>query len=158
MEVPRAIRFTLISDQLWCNGRCIISFARHARGRYVSAGRSKNTRLVRRAWFHGTMGFFASAHIPAFLAFVFIVVEFFGSILLVLGLLTRLWALAIAVDMLVAVSMVHLANGFFMNWTGHQHGEGFEFHLFPIAIGIALVMAGPGRFSLDSAFATRRSI
>ncbi|MBC5824708.1 MAG: DoxX family protein [Candidatus Eremiobacteraeota bacterium] len=110
------------------------------------------------AGFSGTMAFMTSSHIPAFLALIVMIVEFFGSIMLVLGLLTRLWALGIAIDMLVAVMMVHLPNGFFMNWTGQQHGEGFEFHIFPIVIGIALLIAGSGRFSLDDALAAKRRV
>lgn len=105
--------------------------------------------------FSGTIAFMTGSHIPAFLAFIVIIVEFFGPILLVLGLFTRLWALAIAIDMIVAVMMVHLPNGFFMNWSGQQHGEGFEYHIYPIAIGIALLIAGSGRFALDNSFGRR---
>jgi len=47
--------------------------------------------------------------------------------------------------MIVAVTMVHWQNGFFMNWFGNQKGEGFEYHLLVIAIGIALMIRGGGR-------------
>ena len=49
--------------------------------------------------------------------------------------------------MLVAILMVHAANGFFMNWFGNQKGEGFEYHLLVIGIVIALVVQGAGRWS-----------
>src|ERR1700733_6707571 len=69
--------------------------------------------------FSGTMGMFENyMHIPAPLAFLAIAAEFFGGIGLLLGLLGRVAALGITVNMLVAILTVHLPNGFFMNWTG----------------------------------------
>jgi putative oxidoreductase len=108
-------------------------------------------------WFGGygfkaTMGFFTQTmHIPAALAFLGISAEFFGGLGLLLGLLSRVAAFGITVNMLVAVFMTHLPNGFFMNWTGQQKGEGFEFHLLVIALTLALMIRGAGAFSLDRA-------
>jgi putative oxidoreductase len=48
-----------------------------------------------------------------------------------------------------AIFMVHLKNGFFMNWFGNQKGEGIEYHLLAIAIAAALLLRGAGAFSLD---------
>src|SRR2546430_12373667 len=74
--------------------------------------------------FSGTMGFFTgSMHIPAPLAFLAIAAEFFGSLGLILGFLTRIAAFGIATNMIVAILTVHVANGFFMNWTGAQRSE-----------------------------------
>jgi putative oxidoreductase len=102
--------------------------------------------------FSGTMGFFTSAlHIPAAFAFLAISAEFFGSLGLILGLLTRIAAFGIAVNMLVAVSLVHIHFGFFANWLGNQKGEGFEFHLLALALLIALIIRGGGAFSADLA-------
>src|ERR1700681_3025144 len=71
--------------------------------------------------FAGTMQFFTGMmHIPAFLAVLAILAKFLGSILVALGLLTRLASLAIVVNMVVAVATIHLRNGFFMNWSGQQ--------------------------------------
>src|SRR5437867_10394447 len=78
--------------------------------------------------FAGTMGFFTGAmHIPAPLAFLAIAAEFFGSLGLILGFLTRIAAFGIAANMVVAIGKVHSAFGFFMNWSGTQKGEGFEY-------------------------------
>jgi putative oxidoreductase len=100
--------------------------------------------------FAGTMGFFTGmAHIPAPLAFLAIAAEFFGGIGLILGFLTRIAAFGIGVNMLVAILMVHLPFGFFMNWTGTQKGEGFEFHLLVLSIVAFLVIRGAGAFSVD---------
>ena len=79
--------------------------------------------------FTGTMGFFEKQmHIPAPLAFLAIAAEFFGGIGLLLGLLGRVAAIGIAVNMVVAILTTHLANGLFMNWSGAQKGEGYEYH------------------------------
>jgi len=100
--------------------------------------------------FAGTMGFFTGmAHIPAPLAFLAIAAEFFGGIGLILGFLTRIAAFGIGVNMLVAIMTVHLPFGFFMNWTGTQKGEGFEFHLLVLAIVVFLMIRGAGAFSVD---------
>jgi putative oxidoreductase len=110
-------------------------------------------------WFGGygftaTMGFFTSAmHIPAPIAILPIAAEFFGSIGLILGLLTRIAAFGIAMDMVVAVCLVHLHFGFFMNWFGTQKGEGFEYHLLTIVVALALMIRGGGAFSADRALA-----
>ena len=58
-------------------------------------------------------------------------------------------ALGITGLMLGAIFMVHLPNGFFMNWMGNQKGEGFEYHLLAIGLAVALLVRGAGAFSLD---------
>jgi putative oxidoreductase len=104
--------------------------------------------------FHGTMSFMtAGMHIPAAFAFLAIVAEFFGGLGLILGLLTRVAAFGIAVNMLVAIVTVHLQFGFFANWTGTQKGEGFEFHLLVLAITAYLMIRGGGAASLDRTLA-----
>ncbi len=104
--------------------------------------------------FSGTMGFFTQQlHIPAALAFLVIIAEFPGCLALIIGLLSRVVAFGLACDMLGAILMVHLPNGFFMNWSGKQAGEGIEYFLLVIAMCIALVIAGSGKWSVDSAIA-----
>jgi len=102
--------------------------------------------------FSGTMGFFTEhMHIPAVFAFLAICAEFLGGIGLILGALGRVAAFGIACNMAVAVLMVHLPNGLFMNWTGQQKGEGFEFHLLALSIAAVLMVRGSGSFSVDRA-------
>jgi putative oxidoreductase len=104
--------------------------------------------------FSGTMGFFTGAmHIPAPLAFLAIAAEFFGGLGLILGFLTRMAAFGIAVNMLVAITAVHSTFGFFMNWSGTQRGEGFEYHLLVLAMTAFLMIRGAGAFSVDRALA-----
>ena len=100
--------------------------------------------------FSGTMASFTSGMgIPAPLAALAIMAEFLGGIGLFFGLLTRIAAFGVASVMAVAVFLVHAPNGLFMNWTGGQRGEGFEFHLLVLAIAIALMIRGAGAWSLD---------
>src|SRR5215471_19802717 len=64
--------------------------------------------------FTGTMNFFTQMmHIPAPFAFLAICAEFFGGMGLIVGLLGRVAAAGIIVNMLVAIFTVHLPNGFF---------------------------------------------
>ena len=106
--------------------------------------------------FSGTMGFFTGAmHIPAPLAFLAIAAEFFGSLGLILGFLTRIAAFGIATNMIVAIWTVHRSFGFFMNWAGTQKGEGFEFHLLVLAMAGFLMVRGAGAWSVDGAIAKR---
>ncbi len=106
--------------------------------------------------FSGTLGFFTSnLHIPALFAVLAILAEGLGSLGLITGLLTRVAAFGITVNMIVAVAMLHHQNGFFMNWLGSQKGEGYEFHLLVIAMGLALMTAGGGKWSLDHALAKK---
>jgi putative oxidoreductase len=108
--------------------------------------------------FGGTMGFFTGAmHIPAALAFLAIAAEFAGSIALVLGLLSRLAAAGIAANMIVAIAAVHGANGFFMNWTGAQKGEGIEYHLLALGLALIVLVCGGGRASIDAFLARKAS-
>jgi putative oxidoreductase len=100
--------------------------------------------------FSGTMGFFTQQMgIPAPFAFLAICAEFLGGMGLIVGFLSRVAAFGIACNMVVAVLMVHHRFGLFMNWTGQQKGEGFEFHLLAMAIALAIMVAGGGALSID---------
>jgi len=99
--------------------------------------------------FSGAMGGFQHMGIPAVFAFLAISAEFFGGLGLILGLLSRVAGFGILCNMVVAILTVHASNGLFMNWSGHQKGEGFEFHLLAIAISAAVLIGGGGALSLD---------
>lgn len=110
-------------------------------------------------WFGGygftaTMGFFtAKMGLPYLIALLPILTEFLAPLAFVFGFFTRIAALATGINMLVAVLAVHLANGFFMNWSGAQKGEGYEYHLLVFGLVIALLIQGAGRLSVDAAIA-----
>jgi putative oxidoreductase len=100
--------------------------------------------------FHGTMGFFTQEmHIPALLAFLAICAEFFGGLGLIVGLLSRIAAFGILCNMVTAVLLIHHNYGLFMNWSGDQKGEGFEYHLLAIAVMLAIIIKGAGAYSVD---------
>ncbi len=103
--------------------------------------------------FKGTMGYFTGSGIPAPLALLAIIAEFFGSLGVAVGLLTRVAAFGIACVMVVAIFKVHAPNGFFVNWSGNQKGEGYEFHLLAIGLALALIIGGAGLWSLDACVA-----
>jgi putative oxidoreductase len=108
--------------------------------------------------FHGTMGFLTgTAGLPALIAVLVIAAESLGSLALIVGALSRVAAAGIGAVMLGAIATVHWANGFFMNWTGTQAGEGFEYHLLALALAAIVLRAGGGAASVDRAVASRLS-
>ncbi len=108
--------------------------------------------------FSGTMHFFTQQmHIPALLAFLAIMAEFAGSIGLVVGCLSRIATFGIAVNMVVAL-FIHFPNGFFMNWFGHQNGEGFEYHLLAIGLALIVIFYGAGKASFDALVEQKQTV
>lgn len=75
--------------------------------------------------------------------------EFFGGLALILGVLTRPAALALAFTMLVAIFKVHFVNGLFMA------NNGYEFGLSLLAASVALLLSGAGRVSVDEIISKR---
>ena len=104
--------------------------------------------------FTGTMQFFTGMmHIPAAFAFLAIMAEFAGSLGLIFGFLSRIAAFGVGFVMIVAITTVHYANGFFMNWDGSQKGEGFEYHLLALGLALVVMIAGAGKASIDGLIA-----
>lgn len=106
-------------------------------------------------WFGGpgytnSMAMFGAFGLPWLIAFLVIMIQFFGSIMILLGLFTRLISGITIVLFLGMIFKAHINVGFFMNWTGTLKGEGFEYHL--LAIGMLLVLAiyGSGKHALDN--------
>jgi len=90
--------------------------------------------------------FFASQGIPApaLMAPLVGVTETVGGVLLIVGLLAPLAAAALTIDMLVALATTHIDQGFFVA------DGGIELVLLLSGASLAIVLAGPGRFSLDA--------
>jgi putative oxidoreductase len=100
--------------------------------------------------FSGTMGWFTgSMHLPWLLAAFIIMAEFIGAIALIAGVATRFWAFTMIPLMIGAVLMVHISNGWFMDWNGAMNGEGYEYHIAIIALAVIVMLNGGGRYSVD---------
>jgi len=87
--------------------------------------------------------------LPTIIALAAVGAEFVGGAALILGLVARVSALVIAVNMLAAIFVVHGKYGLFMNWFGDRKGHGIEYHLLAIALAIVIIAKGAGAFSLD---------
>lgn len=102
--------------------------------------------------FKGTMGYLTgTVGAPWVFALLAILAESVGAIMLLTGFGTRVAALGLGGVMVVA-ALQHRANGFFMNWTGAQKGEGVEFHLLALGMIVALLILGGGKWSVDALF------
>ena len=99
----------------------------------------------------GVQGMFAKMGVPMPMVSAPLVagLEFFGGLASIFGLLTRLVALGLAIDMLGAILMVHLASGFFLP-------AGYEFVLMLMTASLALAFAGPGSPSMGEMIARRK--
>jgi putative oxidoreductase len=99
----------------------------------------------------GVTGYFGSLGVPAphFFAILVSTLELIGGIALVLGLVTRVIAIPLNIDMMTAIVLFHAKNGFFVP-------KGIEFVLMLMTSCIALVLAGPGAFSIDRALREKR--
>ncbi|MCH7517777.1 MAG: DoxX family protein [Candidatus Dadabacteria bacterium] len=102
------------------------------------------------AGFSGTVDFFVGSGLPSAVAILIIIAESFGALGLILGFLSRLAAFGITLIMLGAIFMVHIQNGFFMNWFGNQAGEGFEYHLLALGLSLVVLIKGGGKWSVDN--------
>ncbi len=102
------------------------------------------------AGFAGTVAQFTKMGMPAPLAVLVIVAEFFGGLGVLFGALTRLAAFGIACVMVGGIFTVHLRNGFFINWSNEAgRGHGIEANLAYLAMALALCVTGPGPLSID---------
>ena len=107
--------------------------------------------------FSGTMGFFTNQlHLPYFLGILVIFFEFFGSLLLIFGFLTRLFALGFIGIYIGAIYLIHGANGFFMNWGVQPNkGEGWEYFILLFGLAIISLISGGGKASIDAVLANK---
>jgi putative oxidoreductase len=102
--------------------------------------------------FGGVIGAFEGMGVPfaGVIGPAVALMEFVGGIALIIGLFTRLAAVALAGTMLGAITLVHLPAGFFLP-------NGAEFTLTLLAVVVAVALAGPGQFSLDALVARRQA-
>ena len=98
----------------------------------------------------GVVGGFGQMGIPmaGIVGPIVALLEFFGGLALVAGLLTRPIAVALAANMLGALFLVHLPAGFFLP-------NGYEFVLGLFGAAATLAVTGAGAWSLDAVLATK---
>ena len=103
--------------------------------------------------YSGTMGFLTGQiHLPWIIALLVILIEFFGSLLLIFGFLTRLAAFATLGSFLGVLFAIHIHNGFFMNWGMQPNkGEGYEYFILLFGLVFIALIAGGGKASVDAA-------
>lgn len=99
------------------------------------------------------MGFFTTqAHLPYIIGLLVIIIEFFGSLFLIFGFLSRVVAIGFIGVYIGAVATVHAANGFFMNWNMEAaKDEGWEYFILLFALAIIVLISGGGKASIDAA-------
>ncbi len=101
--------------------------------------------------FTGTMEFFSQQMgLPSIVALSVIAIEFFGSISLILGFLSRFWAMAFIGLFVGIIFTSQMQYGFFMNWFGNQEGEGFEYSILIIGLALTTLINGSGRYAFDN--------
>lgn len=88
----------------------------------------------------GTQNSFTNMGLPPELAIIIGLLEFIGGLAILLGILTRIAAGLLAIDMIGAILLVKLSKGFI---------GGYELDLLYLAIMISLMITGPGSFSIE---------
>jgi len=108
--------------------------------------------------FSGTMGFLTgTVGLPYIVGLLVILIEFFGSLFLIFGLLTRISALGILALFSGVVFTTHINNGFFMNWNMEAgKGEGLEYFILLFGLAVIAFIAGGGKASVDAAITSKK--
>ncbi|MBU0485904.1 MAG: DoxX family protein [Proteobacteria bacterium] len=112
-------------------------------------------------WFGGpglqqTIQIFNASGFSPLFTLLLVFFEVVGPVFLILGFMTRIWALGIGTAMTICMLKNHIQHGFFMNWFGQQQGEGFEFHILLLGIALALLFKGGGRMSVDQSLTPKK--
>ncbi len=104
-------------------------------------------------WFNGrgirgTLEQLAVMNIPKFIAWLIIIGQSLGSIALIFGCLGRLAAGGLFIIFTGAL-IVHLPDGWFINWFGKKTGEGIEYHVLLLSLLLIVIVRGSGAISID---------
>lgn len=96
----------------------------------------------------GTLEEMSVKKIPKFIAYLVIIGQSFGSTALIFGFLGRVAAGGLFIIFTGAL-VVHLPNGWTMNWFGEKNGEGIEYHVILLSLLLAVITKGSGAMSID---------
>ncbi len=92
----------------------------------------------------GPQKFAAFMHAPAAIGYLVGLAQFGGGLAMLSGILFRFGAICISIVMLGAIFLVHLPHGFDIS------KGGFEYVLTQLLIAVALLLTGPGTYSLSA--------
>jgi putative oxidoreductase len=96
----------------------------------------------------GTLKDLDSRRIPTSIAWLIIIGQSFGSVALVAGFLGRIAAGGLFIIFTGAL-IVHLPDGWAMNWFGEKKGEGIEYHVMLLSLLLIVIVRGSGAMSID---------
>lgn len=99
----------------------------------------------------------SSMGLPWIVALSVICIQFFGSLMLIFGIGTRIAALGIF-GIFIGMATYHFDYGFHMNWFGTKSGEGFEYHVLVLSMCLGLLINGGGSLSVDRRYFSRPQI
>ena len=91
----------------------------------------------------GTIGFFEQVGFPGWMAYIVVLFEVVGGVLLLAGVAVRQVAIAL-VPVLLGATYVHLGNG----WVFSNANGGWEYPAYLTIAAVAQAMLGPGSFAL----------
>ncbi len=95
------------------------------------------------------IGMVSSAGLPGFIAYGVYIGELIAPILLIIGLYSRLAAVAVIINMLVAITLAHSGQLGMLTANGGLRLEAQYFFLFT---AVAVFLGGAGRFSMNSPY------
>jgi putative oxidoreductase len=100
----------------------------------------------------GFVGYFGSLGLPAVAAYAVLMVEVLGGLALILGVYAPVVALALALEIVGTIALVHGANG----WLFTNKGGGWEFPAFWAVSLVVLYLLGDGALALWPAGSDRQ--
>ena len=96
----------------------------------------------------GTLEQMTVRKIPQFIGWLIIIGQSLGSIALIFGFLGRIAAGGLFIVFIGAL-IVHLPDGWAMNWFGRKNGEGIEYHVLLLSLLLIVIVRGSGAMSID---------
>ena len=96
----------------------------------------------------GSLEQITARNIPKFIAWLIIIGQSFGSIALMSGFLGRIAAGGLFIIFTGAL-IVHLPDGWTLNWFGSKKGEGIEYFVLLLSLLLVIVLKGSGALSMD---------
>jgi putative oxidoreductase len=94
------------------------------------------------------LGQITAKNVPKFIAWLIIIGQSFGSIALLSGFLGRIAAGGLFIIFTGAL-IVHLPDGWTLNWFGAKKGEGVEYFVLLLSVLLVIVLKGSGALSID---------